>query len=109
MDDMNVRANEVEEIETGTEIEEVEGSSNAGALLMGIVGGFIAYAIIGGAKKLWAVAEEKYVAMRSRWRPRSPYPRRLRTARSPVRTTRSKQRGSPRGSTCNRVLPLFRL
>lgn len=58
MDDMNVRANEVEEIE----IEEVEGSSNAGALLMGIVGGFIAYAIIGGAKKLWAVAEEKYVA-----------------------------------------------
>lgn len=62
MDDMNVRANEVEEIETGTEIEEVEGSSNAGALLMGIVGGFIAYAIIGGAKKLWAVAEEKYVA-----------------------------------------------
>lgn len=62
MDDMNVRANEVEEIETGTEIEEVEGSSNAGALLMGIVGGFIAYAIIGGAKKLWAVADEKYVA-----------------------------------------------
>ena len=61
MDDMNVRANEVEEIETGTEIEEVEGSSNAGALLMGIVGGFIAYAIIGGAKKLWAVAEEKPV------------------------------------------------
>ena len=62
MEDKNVRANEVEEIETGTEIEEVEGSSNAGALLMGIVGGFIAYAIIGGAKKLWAVAEEKYVA-----------------------------------------------
>ena len=27
MDDMNVRANEVEEIETGTEIEEVEGRS----------------------------------------------------------------------------------
>lgn len=62
MDDMNVRANEVEEIEIDTEIEEVEGSSNAGALLMGIVGGFIAYAIIGGAKKLWAVAEEKCVA-----------------------------------------------
>ena len=37
MDDMNVRANEVEEIETDTEIEEVEGSSNAGALFMGIV------------------------------------------------------------------------
>ena len=62
MEDKNVRANEVEEIETSTEIEEVEDSSNAGALLMGIVGGFIAYAIIGGAKKLWAVAEEKYVA-----------------------------------------------
>ncbi len=62
MEDKNVRANEVEEIETTTEIEEVEDSSNAGALLMGIVGGFIAYAIIGGAKKLWAVAEEKYVA-----------------------------------------------
>ena len=52
MEDKNVRANEVEEIETSTEIEEVEDSSNAGALLMGI----------GGAKKLWAVAEEKYVA-----------------------------------------------
>lgn len=62
MDDMNVRANEVEEIETNTEIEEVDGGSNAGALLMGIVGGFLAYAMIGGAKKLWAIAEEKYVA-----------------------------------------------
>lgn len=62
MDDMNVRANETEEIETFAEAEEAEGSSNAGALLMGIVGGFIAHAIIGVAKKFLTVAGERYAA-----------------------------------------------
>lgn len=56
------RMNEVEEIETMTEVEEVENSSNAGALLAGVIGGFIAYAAIGGAKKLRVIAEEKIAA-----------------------------------------------
>lgn len=62
MEDMNVRANEVEEIETTTEVEETSDSSNAGALLAGIVGGFIAYAFIEGAKKLRVIAVEKWQA-----------------------------------------------
>ena len=62
MDDMNMSANEVEGIETGTELEEVNGNSNGGALFMGIVGGVLAYAIIGGVKKLRTIAEEKYIA-----------------------------------------------
>lgn len=64
MEDMNVRANEVEEIETTTEVEETSDSSNAGALLAGIVGGFIAYAFIEGAKKLRVIAMEKWQAKR---------------------------------------------
>ena len=45
------RMNEIEEIEA-TEVDETQDSSNAGALLAGVIGGFIAYAVIGGAKKL---------------------------------------------------------
>lgn len=56
------RMNEVEEIETITEVEETEDSSNAGALLAGVIGGFIAYAVIGGAKKLRVIVEEKIAA-----------------------------------------------
>lgn len=56
------RMNEVEEIETITEVEEAEDSSNAGALLAGVIGGFIAYAVIGGAKKLRVIVEEKIAA-----------------------------------------------
>ena len=44
------RMNEIEEIEA-TEVDETQDSSNAGALLAGVIGGFIAYAVIGGAKK----------------------------------------------------------
>lgn len=56
------RMNEVEEIDTITEVEETEDSSNAGALLAGVIGGFIAYAVIGGAKKLRVIVEEKIAA-----------------------------------------------
>ena len=52
------RMNEIEEIEA-TEVDETQDSSNAGALLAGVIGGFIAYAVIGGAKKLWGFAGAK--------------------------------------------------
>ena len=52
------RMNEIEEIEA-TEVDEPQDSSNAGALLAGVIGGFIAYAVIGGAKKLWGFAGAK--------------------------------------------------
>ena len=52
------RMNEIEEIEA-TEVDETQDSSNAGALLAGVIGGFIAYAVIGGAKKLRVIIEEK--------------------------------------------------
>lgn len=53
MEDMTARANDIEEIETTTEVEESMEDSNSGALVAGIIGGFLAYAMIGGAKKLW--------------------------------------------------------
>ncbi len=59
--DENVRANEVEEIGTETEVVETS-DSNAGALLMGFIGGCIAYAVIGGVKKLRVIAEQKWAA-----------------------------------------------
>lgn len=62
MEDMNVKASEIEELELITEVEETSDSSNAGSLIAGIVGGFIAYAIIGGAKKLRVIAEKKWAA-----------------------------------------------
>ena len=52
------RMNEIEEIEA-TEVDETQDSSNAGALLAGVIGGFIAYAVIGGAKKLRVIIEKK--------------------------------------------------
>ena len=55
------RMNEIEEIEA-TEVDETQDSSNAGALLAGVIGGFIAYAVIGGAKKLRVIIEEKVAA-----------------------------------------------
>jgi hypothetical protein len=55
------RMNEIEEIEA-TEVDETQDSSNAGALLAGVIGGFIAYAVIGGAKKLRVIIEEKIAA-----------------------------------------------
>lgn len=62
MEDMNARAIENEEIEEIAEVEEASDSGNAGALVAGIVGGFLAYAAIGGAKKLRAFVETKWAA-----------------------------------------------
>ena len=59
------RMNEIEEIEA-TEVDETQDSSNAGALLAGVIGGFIAYAVIGGAKKLRVIIEEKVAAKKLR-------------------------------------------
>ena len=59
MEDMTARVNDIEEIETTTEVEENVESSNSGALVAGIVGGFVAYAMIGGAKKLWGFIAPK--------------------------------------------------
>lgn len=53
-----MRANEIEEIEA-IEVEEASESSNSGSLIAGIVGGFLAYAMIGGAKKLKAFIDKK--------------------------------------------------
>ena len=55
------KMNEIKEIEA-TEVDETQDSSNAGALLAGVIGGFIAYAVIGGAKKLRVIIEEKVAA-----------------------------------------------
>lgn len=62
MDENNVRANEVDENEIDTEVMEASDSSNASALLMGFIGGCIAYAFIGGVKKLRVIAEERWAA-----------------------------------------------
>ena len=59
------RMNEIEEIEA-TEVDETQDSSNAGALLAGVIGGFIAHAVIGGAKKLRVIIEEKVAAKKLR-------------------------------------------
>jgi hypothetical protein len=58
MEENTVRTNEIEEYEQ-PEIE-VEESSGSGAFVAGIVGGFLAYAAIGGVKKLVAFAQTKW-------------------------------------------------
>ena len=62
MEENTVRTNEIEEYEQPeTEVEEVlEESSGSGAFVAGIVGGFLAYAAIGGVKKLVAFAQTKW-------------------------------------------------
>lgn len=59
MEDMNARVMENEEIEDVAEVEETADSGNAGALVAGAVGGFLAYAMIGGVKKLWGFVGAK--------------------------------------------------
>lgn len=59
MENMNTKVIENENIEETTEVAETSDGGNAGALVAGIVGGFLAYAIIGGAKKLLAFVETK--------------------------------------------------
>lgn len=62
MEDMNVRANEIEELDPVNEVEETSESSGASPLIAGVIGGFLAYAAISGAKKLKGIVEEKWKA-----------------------------------------------
>lgn len=64
MEDMTARVNDIEEVETTTEVEESMESSSSGALVAGIIGGFLAYAMIGGVKKLWGFAAPKLAERR---------------------------------------------
>lgn len=59
MEENTVRVNEIEELEPETEVDEAVESSNGGAFVAGIVGGFLAYAMIGGAKKAIAFVQTK--------------------------------------------------
>lgn len=59
MEDMNARVMENEELDEVTEVDEAVESGNAGALVAGVVGGFLAYAMIGGVKKLWGFVGTK--------------------------------------------------
>lgn len=60
MEETNARVMENEELdEIATEVDDVSESGNAGALVAGIAGGFLAYAMIGGAKKLWRIIGTK--------------------------------------------------
>ncbi len=62
MEENTVRTNEIEEYEEPeVEVEEAtEESSGSGAIVAGIVGGFLAYSVIGGVKKLAAIAQTKW-------------------------------------------------
>lgn len=56
----NTVMNEIEEIQTMDEVAATpEESSNSGAFVAGIVGGFLAYAFVSGAKKLVGIVSEK--------------------------------------------------
>lgn len=60
MEENTVKVNEIEEyVQPGVEVEEAPEESSGGAFVAGIVGGFLAYAVIGGAKKLAAFAQTK--------------------------------------------------
>ena len=62
MEENTARINEIEEYEEpDVEVEEApEESSGSGAFVAGIVGGFLAYAAIGGLKKLAIIAQTKW-------------------------------------------------
>lgn len=64
MEENTVKTNEIEEYEQ-PEVE-VEESSGSGAIVAGIVGGFLAYAVIGGVKKLAAIAQTKWAERKQR-------------------------------------------
>lgn len=60
MEEMNARVMENEELNDNVaEPEEIPESGNAGAMVAGVIGGFLAYAMIGGAKKLWGFVSAK--------------------------------------------------
>lgn len=60
MEENTAKVNEIEEYGPETEVIEDSESSSGGAFVAGIVGGFLAYAVIGGAKKLAAFAQTKW-------------------------------------------------
>lgn len=68
MEENTVKTNEIEEYEQPEiEVEEApEESSGSGAIVAGIVGGFLAYAVIGGVKKLAAIAQTKWAERKQR-------------------------------------------
>ena len=68
MEENTVKTNEIEEYEQPeVEVEEApEESSGSGAIVAGIVGGFLAYAVIGGGKKLAAIAQTKWAERKQR-------------------------------------------
>lgn len=70
MEENTVRVDEIEEVETEVdnevEVEEVPESSNGGGIVAGIVGGFLAYAAISGAKKLAAFVVRKLAERKMR-------------------------------------------
>lgn len=59
MEENTARKNEIEEIEVVDEAVEASEDSSSGAFVAGIVGGFLAYGIITGAKKLAALVTTK--------------------------------------------------
>lgn len=60
MEENTAKVNEIEEYEQpDVEVEEAPEESSGGAFVAGIVGGFLAYAVIGGVKKLAAFAQTK--------------------------------------------------
>lgn len=61
MEENTAKVNEIEEYEPETEVIEDSESSSGGAFVAGIVGGFLAYAMVGGVKKLVAFAQTKWV------------------------------------------------
>lgn len=69
MEEMNARVMENEVMDETVEVDEAVDSGNAGALVAGIVGGFLAYAVIGGAKKLWGFAAPSWPSGRLPERP----------------------------------------
>ena len=71
MEEMNARVMENEVMDETVEVDEAVDSGNAGALVAGIVGGFLAYAVIGGAKKLWGFAGAKLAERKVPERPGS--------------------------------------
>ncbi len=60
MEENTAKVNEIEEYEPETEVIEDSESSSGGAFVAGIVGGFLAYAVIGGAKKLSVYVRMKW-------------------------------------------------
>lgn len=60
MEESTAKVNEIEEYEPETEVIEDSESSSGGAFVAGIVGGFLAYAMVGGVKKLAAFAQTKW-------------------------------------------------